>query len=126
MSKLKENKTTVYSLDRSALCIWAKEPFVEWLNTLPDKPDEVTFTLEGVVADPGLYLIPAIADEGEVDAMLATLTPTIFLKEFERWCENPEWWPKDVELEDVDDWFDYQLFFEASDLVEKAPQRTVI
>jgi hypothetical protein len=49
-------------VDRSILTVRAKQPFLDWLHSLPD-PDPVRYTLDEVNRDQSAYLLPEYEDD---------------------------------------------------------------
>jgi len=66
-------------VNRSVFVVRAKEPFLQWLNSLPDPGD---FTLDEVNRDSTAYLLPEFEDDDEMEKLLGEI-----LREYLR---NPE------------------------------------
>jgi hypothetical protein len=65
-------------INRSALTIKAKEPFLNWLNSLPD-PTAVT--LVELNQDSNVYLLPEYEDDDKQGDILAQFYDLIFEEE---------------------------------------------
>ena len=113
----------IFMWDRSALIVWNKQPFVDWLNALPDNERGHTYTVADTNAEPSLYLLPPYGFDDELEELLNLVAPIIFVKQLEAWCTEPDWWPKDLEQQSFADWFHYEVTSIVSDLVDNEPVR---
>lgn len=114
-----------YIVDRCALIVWAKEPFLDWLNQLPDNEPGHSYTLAQVNDEPCLYLLPPYSFDDEKEELLALVKPTVFAKQLEGWCTNPDWWPRIPFDKEFDAWFEYEMPSLVLDLVDSPIDRDI-
>ncbi|MEA3420385.1 MAG: hypothetical protein U9Q97_01760 [Acidobacteriota bacterium] len=53
-------------IDRGLLTVGAKEPFIDWLHSLPDP---VKYTLDEVNCDQSAYLLPEDEDDNKKECL---------------------------------------------------------
>lgn len=102
-------------INRSVLTVKAKEPFVKWLNALPE-PAEVS--LEEVNEDTMAYLLPEYASDDEQDEIIAHFFGPIFQMELAGWWTDEKDWPKNRELALFTKWFEVEFHSMVVDLVD--------
>ena len=105
-------------INRTALIVRAKQPFLDWLKTLPDPPEH-DLTLESVNIEPRVYLIPEDYDEEDEDMVLRLIYPTVSSFELGGWWTDPNDWPEITSLDLFKDWFDVRLHSVIEDLVDE-------
>ena len=93
-------------LNRSALVVKPKQPFLDWLHAAD--PTSRHLTLLDLVREPTLYLIPECETDDDVAAVLRELCEEIFEERLEGWYRDPSTWPPDRSLKVFCQWFDYQ------------------
>lgn len=113
----------IFMWDRCALIVWARQPFVDWLNGLPDNEPGHVYTLSSVNDEPSLYLLPPYDYDEQVEELLKMVAPTVFVKQLEDWCTEPAWWPKDLKETKFNAWFRYEVTSVVQDLVDNEPIR---
>ena len=62
-------------VNRSVIVVRAKEPFLQWLNSLPD-PGK--FTMDEVNRDSTVFLLPEYEDDSEMEKLLEHYYSFIF------------------------------------------------
>jgi len=92
-------------LNRSAVSITAKQPFLDWLRRLPDPVDEST-ALDGINESPNLYLLPQYSYISEQDGILEEYHDIIFEKELNGWWTDPSDWPVNRTYSMFKEWFE--------------------
>jgi len=102
-------------LNRSALIVKAKQPFLKWVLTLPD-PANVT--LKELNWDNTLYLLPEYTFESEEEEILAHYFDLIFEEELSGWWTNEADWPADRGLDTFKKWFDFEFQSMIVDIVD--------
>jgi hypothetical protein len=104
-------------LNRSVLTLRAKQPFLDWLRSLPDPvSDEVT--LETLSEDNTAYLTPDHEDNDERDEILEQAFGLIFEDQLAGWWTEEEAWPEDRSLATFLAWFDVAWHSLVEDLVD--------
>ena len=102
-------------LNRSALIVKPKQPFLKWLRSLPD-PANVT--LKELNWDNTLYLLPEYTFESEEEEILAHYFDLIFEEELSGWWTNEADWPADRGLDIFKKWFDFEFQSMIVDIVD--------
>ncbi|MGB6866229.1 MAG: hypothetical protein WBE11_11105 [Candidatus Aminicenantaceae bacterium] len=110
-------------IDRSILTVRAKEPFLDWLHSLPD-PDPVKYILNEVNRDQSAYLLPEYEDDNKKESLLKKYFSKIFEEQLNGWWVDPDAWPSKRDLKTFKEWFDVEFHSVVLDLVDK-PIRTV-
>ena len=101
-------------VNRSALIVRAKEPFREWLMSLPDSED---VSLHEINEDNSVYLIPEYEDDLEKDKILKLMYKEIFEEQLEDWWREEKDWPKKRNLSLFKKWFDVEFHSVVIDFV---------
>ena len=102
-------------VNRGLVIVHAKEPFLEWLKTLPDPCD---MTLTEINEDNTAYLIPEYEDDGQRDRVLKKFYDMIFQDQLAGWWTREEDWPQKRDLRTFKKWFDLQFHSVVEDLVD--------
>jgi len=71
-------------LNRSAIIVRAKQPFLEWLRQLPDSV-RADLTLEDVNDEPQIYLLPQYEMRDEQEGLLRDCYEHLFRRQLEGW-----------------------------------------
>ena len=103
-------------LNRSALIVTPKQPFLDWLHSID--PTSKDLTLEGLGKDPDIYLIPECEDEEQLANCLEQMHPLIFEDQLEGWWTDETSWPKDRSLRSFRVWFECHFYSMVIDLCD--------
>jgi hypothetical protein len=95
--------------------IRAKEPFVQWLKSLPDPMD---ISLEDVNEDTSAYLLPDYGDDDEQDEVLRRFYGQIFEEQLDGWWTEERDWPSDRTFALFTQWFELEFHSLVIDLVD--------
>jgi hypothetical protein len=104
-------------LNRCLVTVKAKEPFREWLLSLPNPCDE---TIDEINDDPSAYLLPEFDDDEERDRILQEYFPMIFEDQLFAWWIQAEDWPQNRNFQMFKKWFDVEFHSIVEDLVDDA------
>ncbi len=104
-------------INRSAITIRAKQPFLEWLRGLPD-PVGPEMTLANVNNEAHVYLLPQYGMIDEQKELLAQFFNIVFESELEGWWTVEEDWPIPRDLEQFKQWFDVEFHSIVEDLTD--------
>ena len=74
------------ALNRSAIVVRPKLPFLEWLHSAD--PTSATLTLADLALEPTIYLVPECADGEQERAALQTAFRTIFENQLDGWWRD--------------------------------------
>jgi hypothetical protein len=102
-------------VNRGLVIATAKEPFREWLLSLPDPSD---VSLEEINEDRTAYLIPEFEDDAQRDRILRKFFISIFEGQLADWWTREEDWPQKRDLRTFRKWFDLQFHAVVEDLVD--------
>jgi hypothetical protein len=102
-------------VNRGLIIALAKEPFREWLLSLPDPCD---VSLEKLNEDATAYLIPEYEDYKEMEKILKKLFDLIFADQLADWWTKEDDWPQKRDLRTFRKWFDLRFHSVVEDLVD--------
>lgn len=104
-------------LNRSAILLIKKQPFLDWLKKLPDPVgDEMTLTELNEEAT--VYLLPEWEDASELDQLIRAACTELFEQELHGWWNDAQAWPKARSFREFQRWFDVQAHSVLVDLVD--------
>ena len=103
------------SINRSAVVIKPKQPFIDWLNSIPD--ENIDFTLEQISEDNITFLIPEHDNPEDSKNYIRKRFDQIFEWELWGWITTEELWPKKRTWKMFQKWFDVEINSEVFDLV---------
>lgn len=92
------------TVNRSALIVKPKQPFLDWVNSV--EPTSPNITLRDVQDEPTIYLVPEI--DSDVAPILKVVYKQIFVDQLAAWFTDKECWPQDRSLSVFRQWFDWQ------------------
>lgn len=105
-------------LNRSCLLVRAKQPFLDWLHSLPDD-DGSYLTLEEINEDAQVYLLPDAELVDDAQSLIRAFSPIVFELELEGWWTEESDWPQDRSYEIFSQWFEVSLRSLVHDLVDE-------
>lgn len=85
----------MFEINRNLFVVTIKQPFVDWLNSLPDAYSP-PMTVGTAQKDCSIYLVPTSWGEEEAREYIEPFKPAIFASELMDWWRNDEDWPKDL------------------------------
>jgi hypothetical protein len=94
------------TLNRSAIVVKPKQPFLDWLHAAD--PTSAELTLFNLTQEPTIYLIPECDTDEDVDEALGDLCEKIFEEQLAGWYTDASVWPRDRGFDTFRRWFDYQ------------------
>ena len=104
--------------NRCAVTTLAKQPFIDWLASLPD-PFEAT--LEEINHDNEVFLLPFFDTYEEAEDLLKDFFGEIFEKWLAGYWTVPAHWPADRSWEVFHEWFEVKFHSMITDLVDDEP-----
>ena len=93
-------------LNRSAIVVKPKQPFLDWLHTAD--PTSHRLTLRDLSLEPTIYLIPECDTGEDVREVLEELCEEIFVAQLAGWFRDEQTWPQDLGFDTFCRWFDFQ------------------
>jgi hypothetical protein len=113
--KTSQAKKYIRIVNRGLLVVKAREPFREWVDSLPGK-DKIT--LRDINNDCSAYLIPEFEDHLQRDTFLNTIYADIFVKQLLFWCHNDIKWPRNRSFALFNRWFKLEFQSTVEDIAE--------
>lgn len=95
-------------LNRAALILRYKQPFVDWINAVDPVPGSPTLTLADVEREKTVYLVE-VEDQDELEGWLTRHHKWLFEEELNGWYTDPALWPQDRSLEKLKEWCSFEL-----------------
>ena len=92
-------------LNRSAVVIIPKQPFLDWVNSVDDVGTVTADDMQKMI-----YLVPDYEDPADADKVLKKVCDEIFCRELEGWHTDEEAWPQDRSFKVFKQWFDVQHY----------------
>ncbi len=102
-------------VNRSILIVRAKQPFLEWLRSLPDPAN---ITLDEVNSDNTAYLIQDYKSDDEREKILTHCYDLVFEDQLAGWWRDETDWPEIRDMETFKEWFDIEFHSLVIDLVD--------
>jgi hypothetical protein len=109
-------------INRCAVTIKAKEPFVKWLNSLPDALD-IKIDIDRVNQETSVYLLQEYDYDDERESLLEHFYDLIFDEQLSSWWEAEEDWPARRTLSMFKQWFDVEFHSMVIDCVDAPLER---
>src|ERR1700680_2544717 len=94
------------TLNRSAIVVKPRQPFLDWLHAAD--PTSHKLTLRELVQEPTVYLIPECDTDEDVGEALRELCEEIFIEQLAGWFTDTTTWPQDRSFDVFCRWFDIQ------------------
>jgi hypothetical protein len=91
-------------INRSAVILRYKDPFVRWINEVDPYEDNPGITLENANDDRTVYLISNDEDEN-IEKWITLNYKTLFENELEDWYTDKSLWPKKRDKKTFNEWF---------------------
>ena len=98
-------------LNRAALIVRPKQPYMAWAAGLDDSELVPSFDGEQTV-----YLVPAFEDDDEAEDVLAQVYAEIFEDQLFEWHTDEDAWPKGRTLAMFKEWFHIEMHSVVEDL----------
>jgi hypothetical protein len=102
-------------INRGLLVVKAKEPFREWISSLPITHK---ITIKEISNDCTAYLIPQFEDDQQRDAILNEVYSDIFVEWLFNWCIDDNRWPLNRTLALFKTWFELEYHSIVKEMVE--------
>ena len=104
-------------LNRSAIVVRPKQPFLEWLHSVDSTSSELT--LQDLGQEPDVYLVPEFESEEDFADCLREMFHVIFEIQLEGWWTDRSTWPANCTLDTFQAWFDCQVHSLVLDLSDE-------
>lgn len=104
-------------VNRTAVILRCKEPFIRWINESDPYKDDPGITLEGTNNERTVYLVSD--DDGEnIDEWISLNFKVLFDNELGDWYTDESLWPKKRDRKTFDQWFDVEYHTVIIDTVD--------
>jgi hypothetical protein len=104
------------TINRSIAVVKPKQPFLDWLNALPDSVQPST--LADIQTDCTVLLLPEFGNDLQAQNFFKKIYRDIFERELDSFCTDPDWWPSKRDYKTFLQWFDIELHSEVFDTVD--------
>lgn len=94
------------TLNRTAIVVTPKQPFLDWLHATD--PTSVEVTLDELTRDPTIYLIPECDTDHDLIPILRSSCEQIFKEQLAGWYTDRSVWPRDRGFDVFCRWFHYR------------------
>ncbi|MFN4236447.1 MAG: VacJ [Vogesella sp.] len=111
----------MYEVNRSIAILKPRQPFLDWLKSLPGSLDG-QLELAQLRADCNALLIPAADDYASAEDFVRRHYRTLFSAELADWCDDDAFWPE-LSPALFTAWFDVEIHSVLTDLVDQPLER---
>ena len=109
-----DNELEPYQINRSALIVTAKQPFIDWLHKVD--PTSTDIRLSNINHEPTVYLVPPFETQDEFTEWLQEYCRMIFAEALDGWWTDQRAWPPDRGIAVFQEWFECRLHSMVFDL----------
>ncbi|HUB81319.1 MAG TPA: hypothetical protein VMB03_21110 [Bryobacteraceae bacterium] len=102
------------SLNRMAIVVMAKRPFLDWLHAVD--PTSFGLTLDDLNHEPNVYLLPEAGSDDEAVRQVGRFCPHIVEEELDGWWRERSDWPAKLDFALFDEWFEWRCHSMVLDL----------
>jgi hypothetical protein len=101
-------------LNRSAIVVTPKRPFLGWLHSVD--PSSLDLTLYDIGQEPMIYLVRECESDEEFGDRLRDIFPVIFEDQLAGWWTDQSAWPTHRTFDTFQDWFECRFYSLLMDL----------
>lgn len=112
-----KDRLSMREINRSAIILIPKQPFLDWLNAVD--PSSIEVSLSDLAEEPDVFLVPECESDAEFDRTLRKFFPTIFETLLEGWWTDRGTWPKNRTFARYGSWFEIHHHSLVLDLSEE-------
>ena len=106
-------------INRHAITVKGKQPFIDWINSTKENPQDKDYSVDDVNQEPHIFLIPSYEDLEATRKYIKKSKPKIFEYMLNGWYTLETSWPKARNAKVFDQWFDVEYASMLNDLEEK-------
>jgi hypothetical protein len=96
----------MHMINRAAVTILAKQPFIDWINSTNVSPDALKFTIDMVNDEPQIFLVKNYEDLNQQKMYITKLKPMFFEVMLDGYYQDETAWPEERSEKVFDNWFD--------------------
>jgi len=104
-------------VNRSAIVLTPKQPFLEWLHSVDATSSDLTLTDLG--QEPTIYLIGECESDQDFISQLREAQRAIFEDQLDGWWNDRAAWPRERTFDTFRRWFDFRLHSLVFDLCDE-------
>lgn len=108
-------------INRTALMVKAREPFISWLKQIDD-----SISLDEDMLEPTIYLLAVKENEKETETWIKDNFNRIFIKELEEWYLDESTWPQNRTYTMFREWFEVSLHSMVYDLEDYPVEKDLL
>lgn len=112
------------AINRYVAIIKPKQPYVDWINRLPDTEEKLT--IGELQTDCTAILIPEFDQPEEARAFIDAMAESLLEEELTGWCTDETRWPKNRANEMFWKWFEIEIHSEVFDAVGRPIKKEAI
>lgn len=112
------------SVNRYVAIIKPRQPYVDWINQLPDTVERLA--VEDLQMDCTAILIPEFDRPEESQAFINAIAEGLFDEELAGWCTDETLWPKNRTKSMFWQWFEVEVHSEVFDAGRGAIKKEAI
>ena len=105
----------MYALNRSAIVVKIKQPYLDWANSLAD-PEPMS--LDEMNSETNIYLIQDYDSDDHLEKIVKSIHSNIFEAELDSWYRDKEFWPKERDYRTFMEWFEVMPHSMVFDMLE--------
>ena len=109
------------SINRMAVVIKPKQPFIDWINSMPG--EDCNYTLENLSKENLVFLIPEQNTPEEALKYIRKNCSIIFEWELWGWITDEKYWIQNRNWKTFNEWFEIEINSEVFDLVPAPIER---
>lgn len=95
----------MYIINRSAIIVRLKQPYIDWANSLDDSEK---YSLDSLNRENHIYLISDYDTDEELEEIIKDLYSEIFTVELFAWVTDPKLWPMNRDYSTFKEWFEIE------------------
>lgn len=107
----------MYIINRSAIIVRLKQPYVDWANALDESEK---YSLNSLNRENHIYLIEELESDEEYDEIIKDIYADIFEIELASWVTDKALWPKNRDYKTFKQWFMVEPHSTVFDMLDEA------
>ena len=110
-------------VNRTAVVIKPKQPFVDWANSVVDEDEQ--HSISDFSTDCSVILLPVVDSDEDAEALIKDMFQDLFELELSSWMTDDDTWPENITYKMFLEWFDVEfhsmVFDSSQNDIEKDP-----
>ena len=106
----------MYIINRSAIIVKLKQPYIDWTNSL-DASD--VYSSEQINKENHIYLIEEYESDKELEIIIMDFYSEIFKIELSSWVTDETLWPVNRDYKTFKQWFDIEPHSTVFDMIDE-------